>query len=905
MSRIILERISLDLNPNDYNFVYTPTKAVARSLKTPHRTLEGRAETIVRKSGWRIASTLLTRRLLQKAIAKILKVQDIAGITALWTPAIQELISSGADLKTLAQNSLVRVQELAQVAIYYQQQLRAINCLDRSELFWQATKCYQLASETNAEPERSQLSQSCLFYGYFAPNRDQLAFINAIAGDNSLLVLPNEERAIFKDNHSTIEWLVDQGWQVANSEEVRTNKHLGQYLSQQYLVQTNSAHQTEQTEQDNSEPDSNVRLHHYANLDAEVRGVLTQVKLLLSQGVKPQSIVLVSKDEQLYGKTLLDVAWEYDLPIRAFYEIPFLDTRIGAWLEMLIEAIANINETGDLPFELGSKLLAHPLVKQLNNEIWQEARLIYPQSLEAWQNLGVDLSVLTLPAQAENQEWLTIFQGILEHFSIKDKASPWAKEIVAYYKFQDTLQELLFSSNQELTRQDFLTEMQELLTSLTIPIQPGRGGVELHSPLSLFGCSYEYVFVLGMAENIFPTAVSDDLVLGFRDRKQLTSGNFNFSLNLNTILKIITRESLTFYFLLHIPTKQIIFSYPQAIDRQPVFPSPYLQKLNLQAQPLELEYLASIETARRVYLLTEQKIEDDLLPIAVQKWQIERDRLSKNPDPVTNQEYFGRIDIPLDFQQRTFSASQLTQLGQCPFKWFASRLLKLKEAEESSLTLDSKIKGILYHRCLELCLKKVKTAADLANLNVKDLLQEAFNQAEQEQDIPDIPAWVSQKQELLNLLAINLSSPDFLPSDSEIVALEEKFTTQWHGLSVRGTIDRLDRTASGLKVVDYKSSGSVPPGVKDAVGKATVDLQIPLYADAIAEQYPDESVGAVYYSLSKHKAISTRRQSEPEELANFAEEVKQRLEMGNYPIEPDVQLKACSYCQFDLVCRYQ
>ena len=118
-------------------------------------------------------------------------------------------------------------------------------------------------------------------------------------------------------------------------------------------------------------------------------------------------------------------------------------------------------------------------------------------------------------------------------------------------------------------------------------------------------------------------------------------------------------------------------------------------------------------------------------------------------------------------------------------------------------------------------------------------------------------------------------------------------------------IDRLDRTASGLNVIDYKSSGSVPPGIKDVSGKATVDLQIPLYADAIAEQYPEETVAASYYSLSKCKAIGRRQQSEPEELANFAEEVKQRLEAGNYPIEPDVQLKACGYCQFDLVCRYQ
>ena len=591
------------------------------------------------------------------------------------------------------------------------------------------------------------------------------------------------------------------------------------------------------------------------------------------------------------------IAWEYDLPIRAFYEIPFVNTRIGAWLELLLEAIATLNNTGNLSFELGSKLLAHPLARRLNEQIWQEARQAYPQSLEAWESLGVDLFILELPDQVQSQEWLELFKGILEHFTIKEKASPWAKEIVAYYKFQDALQEMLFSSTQEINRHVFLSEVQELLTSLTIPIQPGRGGVELHSPLSLFGCRYEYIFVLGMAENIFPTAVSDDLVLGFKTRKQLASEN----INLNTILKIITRESLVFYFLLNIPTKQLTFSYPQAIDRQPVFPSPYLQKLNLQAQPLELEYLASIETARRVYLLQEQKINDDLLSVAFQKWQVECDRELKTSD--NSKEYSGQIDIELDYQQRTFSASQLTQLGQCPFKWFAARLLKLKEVEETRLALESNVRGNLYHKCLELCLKSIKTSEDLGKLDIKKLLQEAFNEVEQELDIPEIPAWASQKQELLTLLTINLSSPDFLPSGSEIVALEQDFKTQWHGLSIRGMIDRLDRTAAGLKVIDYKSSGSIPPGIKDSMGKATVDLQIPLYADAIAEQYPEETVEAIYYSLSKCKPIGSRRQSDPEYLANFAEQVKQHLATGSYPIEPDLQLKACSYCQFDLVCR--
>ena len=91
-------------------------------------------------------------------------------------------------------------------------------------------------------------------------------------------------------------------------------------------------------------------------------------------------------------------------------------------------------------------------------------------------------------------------------------------------------------------------------------------------------------------------------------------------------------------------------------------------------------------------------------------------------------------------------------------------------------------------------------------------------------------------------------------------------------------------------------------GIKDESGKANIDLQIPLYTDAIAREYPAENIEAIYYSLSKFKPIR-RNKTNPEELANFAEKVKQHLTEGSYPIKPDVQFKACNYCQFDLVCR--
>jgi ATP-dependent helicase/DNAse subunit B len=857
MKRIIVREIPDLLAISGYELVLTPTRAIARSLKTPHHTLESVAETIVKKKGLKIASVLLTRRLLQNAVKEILSVKDVAGITALWTPVIQEFLRSGHDLFALEEHPNIRVSNLARVAIFYREQLRSKHYIDRSELFWQATKyCGG--------------KKSCLFYGYFTPNTEQVAFINTLSGDRSLFVLPCEESAIFTENQDRIDWLKSQDWQTIQSSR----------------------------SSDQSTRRSAAILHCYPNQEAEVRGVLTQIKLLLAQNVHPSQIVIVAKDEQLYGDTLLDVAWEYNVPIRAFYAVSFLTTRLGIWLKLLLEIIVAVNYSEQLPFETVIKFLSHPLAKQLDGETWQQARINYPQTIESWQAIKIDLTVLQLPKKTQSDRWLELFQSILETFTVSQKVKSWAKEILAYYQFQEALQELLLTTERIIIREEIIKEIQELIANLNIPIQVGRGGVELHSPLSLFGSQYQYVFVLGMAENIFPVAVSDDLVLGYSDRKQLEQE----SIKINTITRIMQKEALSFHFLLQISTKKIIFSYPQIIERQACYPSRYLASLNLQPTEKKHNYLASIEEARQLDLIRGDRQQnnlerfDSLLNYIYQKWQIEQERRKQ-----TASEYNGLIKISLNYQKLTFSASQLTQIGQCPFKWFAARLLRLKEIAETKLVLENNLKGSIYHQCLEMCLAEIESAADLEKLSLQQL-QQALQTAETNLQITNIPSWSKQKQELLNLLSINLNNPDFLTSDSTIIEREKEFTTQWHGLTVTGKIDRLDRTSTGIKVIDYKTSSSLPLGIKDESELANLDLQIPLYIDAMTREYPETNIDAVYYSLSKCQPLR-RTKTNPENLAKFAQQVKQYLTEGNYPIAPDLQFKACHYCQFDLVCR--
>ena len=576
---------------NNNLHIITPTKAIAKTLKASHHSLETLARATVHQQGWMIVSSLLSCRYLQNTVREVIGTKDIKSTSEAFLPTIKELFHTGIDLTKLQQQSSVRLQQLASLAIIYQQKLRSLHYLDEGELFWQGAK-------------NVSKRQSYLFYGYFTASRDELAFINAVAGDGSVIVLPPVEAAgtnLFIHYRNTVDFLQDQGWQFIRSSgrkncpdlEIKAhnkNSHLGKKLQKSFL---------------NSESlPSGILLHRYSDKITEVRGVLTQVKALLNQGVAATDIVLVTKDEQSYGETLIDVAWEYDLTVRAFYEIPLEVTRMGAWLKLLLEVI----ET-NFSFEATAKLLSHTLVGLMTETTWSQARQTHPQTIQAWQELGIDLSLLDFPQHSRRDVWIQRLQEILVNWEILEHGKSWAREVIAYYRIQAALTELAKPEAEKINREVLIRDLQDTLALLTVPVQPGNGGIELHTPKSLLGTKYQYVFVVGMGDGIFPTKITDDLILDFCDRNLLAKQG----LAVTTALEKAQLEVFNFYNLLGIVDKSIIFSYPQLIDRQTILPSPYLQRLGIKPSPIPNLPLASIETTRQFYLHQPQLIADSLI----------------------------------------------------------------------------------------------------------------------------------------------------------------------------------------------------------------------------------------------------------------------------------------------------
>jgi ATP-dependent helicase/DNAse subunit B len=859
MHRVLLLGSGCKNTPRPGLNVLTPNPRAARTLGVPHQTLENFARRTLQNAGLAVAPCLIAHRTLHKAVKEVLETSDSSGTARSLAPALREILRARADHKVLECSSSLRIRQLALVTRTYRNLLRQASLVDPSEILQEAIL---------HKPARSPL----FIYGYPRFGADELAFIEAVAGHDSIVLLPWEDQSLlFKENTETATWLEHRGWEI---EKVKADYScVGQALAHSFLT--------------DAAPLAGIQAYAFAHLEAEVREILSQVKFLLKNGALPNEVVLVARDEALYGPTVLAVAWEYGLPVRAFYQVPLKRTHLGTWVQLLLECMQD-----EFPFEPTFKFLSHPLSPELAVESGEQARQQHPEGLEAWQTLGVYLPLKERPKTDSRGSWIEWLRSVLNTFKVNQRVGPWAREVMAFWELYAGLH-MLAPVDENIDLDTFTQEIQEILSLLTVPVHPGRGGVELRTSLSLFGTRYPHVFVLGMAEGMLPAAIQDDPVLDFAERKILKQ----IGIHLESAAEAARRETLSFYSLLQTVEQTITLSYPRIASGQVYGPSPFLARLTTVNSQFSFEIVASQEQFRRVYLL--QGCDEQVLSAAHVAWEIERRR--EGPDP--HDEYDGIIGISFDPSKKIFSASQLTILGQCPFRWFAEKVLALADPQEVDNEIDSRLRGSFYHKVLELAVEKSKGRPDLRQA-VLDSLEDAFSQAEQDLQLLKVINWSRRRTEHLKILRRAVKGQAFLLEGSRMISTEAEFEGEWQGLKVRGYVDRIDRTEEGLVLIDYKTAGSKPPGVKDEQGKAKIDIQLPIYVQVAASVlYPSEPVQqAYYYSLTKAETLP-KAQIDEEALAAFAGRVKAHLQSGSFPVDPDVEGKACTYCQCDLVCR--
>jgi ATP-dependent helicase/DNAse subunit B len=410
---------------------------------------------------------------------------------------------------------------------------------------------------------------------------------------------------------------------------------------------------------------------------------------------------------------------------------------------------------------------------------------------------------------------------------------------------------------------------------------------------------------------MIPSPLPSDPLLDLYRRQQLRKQGFA----IETAFTLTQRQLLVFRDLFRV-AGELYLSYPRQIKATPRQPSPYLARFNVAVQAADDPGAIASWQELRQRGLRQQELrqrglqEDPVLSHAARSWAIEHRRHQGRRQSQGGDRFQGLTEIPLDLQSHCFSASQLTHLGQCGFKWLAGDLLKIRELAEAETELSGRVRGKLYHKTLELATQMaLETRSPDLREALLQHLEAAFEEAEALEQLPELAAWGARRKEHLQRLQRTVSQASFLSDDGQIVATERSFEGEWYGFQVRGQIDRLDHTPKGHVVIEYKSRSSRPTRAKNDQGKADLDVQLPLYQDLVAQQLQGEnptesaSVEAYYYSLTKGKPLGKRNKVDRAALERFSDRLKTHLKQGDYPVEPDSQQSACQYCPHDVICR--
>ncbi|MFN4003384.1 MAG: PD-(D/E)XK nuclease family protein [Hylemonella sp.] len=254
--------------------------------------------------------------------------------------------------------------------------------------------------------------------------------------------------------------------------------------------------------------------------------------------------------------------------------------------------------------------------------------------------------------------------------------------------------------------------------------------------------------------------------------------------------------------------------------------------------------------------------------------------------------------------QPALSASAYDDLRHCPYRYFALRLLGLREAEELETELDARDVGDWVHAILQRFHARLDQPG-AARAQRRAWLDEAADAAAQTLDLaedellPYRSAWPRLREGYLDWLAAHEAE------GWRYAEGEWKLQRPCGDVILQGRIDRLDRGADGsVMLLDYKTEGE--QRTRDRLKEPLEDTQLAFYAAL----HGGEALRAAYVNVSTHGAGEKPVQLiEHPDVAAAREALLQGVQQDLARIAAGAELPAlgegpvCDYCAARGLCR--
>ncbi|HEX6717634.1 MAG TPA: PD-(D/E)XK nuclease family protein [Pyrinomonadaceae bacterium] len=548
------------------------------------------------------------------------------------------------------------------------------------------------------------------------------------------------------------------------------------------------------------------------------------------------------------------------------------------------------------------------------------------------------------------------------------------------------------------------TFLQEVRRSLTSQSQifgaPDRNGLRVLEATDVRGRRFRAVFIAGLIEGGFPLSASRDWIYPHEERDRLREYGLTLEdISPNTLLK----EEHYFYQVACRATERLYLTRPLLLgDDSETVASYYIDELRRAIAPrrVETEIVrrdydgknlddASTTTEMKVGLVRQQErhlhrgAKGSLLPqsritrlltlarndgflsdAALRRIEIERERAGP---------YFGAYDgeitdpdllhlLKLRFgSDFIHSASGLSVYGNCPYRFYAQRVLRLEPRGEAALDLQAIDAGKLLHDILRRFFERHRREP-LHKLDRRKLQKELAAIAddvfdEHERVVPPLnrQIWKIDReirkilldQVLLYELEVQEAAENqqVLPTYFEVafggmksaakdpdskedpLELTRQTFVGEETIKISGQIDRVDVARDDTLIAyDYKlSTGSSRSDITS--GRS---LQLPIYLEALEKLIlPDQPIaGGGYYVIRgaqdrRNKGLYRASQLDylhlraknsvftDDDWQKIREQVVKRIwefldgmRAGRFIVDPSERYKTCRFCDYSAVCRY-
>ncbi len=512
-------------------------------------------------------------------------------------------------------------------------------------------------------------------------------------------------------------------------------------------------------------------------------------------------------------------------------------------------------------------------------------------------------------------------------------------------RFYQRSSERLFSSA------SFVKELKDSLKSALFSLRPvSKNRVQVYDVVMALPKEYKVVFVAGLLEKVFPQGVVEDPLFKDAERRVINARD--------TVLeersRRVTGERFFFYMAVARARERLYLSHP---------------KYGLEGKPSLASFF--IEEVKKCFEKIREVKKDigDLVP-EWREWETPREvmqglseslfqtRSSSLPEPVLQalndslaERQFrevlrlgfsdgeARIQDPrirkiFSGTEGPFSPTRLETFATCAFKYFAGRVLRLREPMEGREFLEM---GNVLHKVLEGFYREAPEAERASGRLWSDdsgalkALHERLDREIRRSPFSYLPLYRQKIYEtnMKQILLLFVREEKALFEERGLVPTY--FEHEFRDLKVRdggeeflieGKIDRIDVDPGSRQalVTDYKRSRrSVTIQKKLAKG---LELQLPLYLLAARRLLGLEIIGGelrfltsassegLYYESARAKLglHHSRKTYSADEFENMLSQTEARVGQAVRRLrgaDISVKSKSCQYCSFSPVCRFE